>query len=211
MEDLNMRNVGKIIEIFSYVFFGLAVTASAILAFALGIQTHSTYYYGTETAFYPEIFFSILLGGPLSAFIIMLIGVGFGKIVSFAEKGLYYGLTLNDFSYHMRYSRNDNSQNWTPGMQPQFISNQPKTYTPPQSTAGVNQTLSEIEGGSRAVTETDKELIKNALKYPFDEGMALYIKENISQMSEKLQPKMEALLVLPGNYPRQTLKEIVGE
>jgi len=63
--------------------FVLMVIASVILAFVFGFE-HS--YYLDRDFFYAELFFPILLGGPLAAYLINLFVYGFGELIENSER-----------------------------------------------------------------------------------------------------------------------------
>lgn len=71
-------------------FWGISIV-SVILAFTLGIErVHYTSSVSglvyTTTVFHDVLFFSLLLGGPLGAYIVGLLLTGFGELVDNSEK-----------------------------------------------------------------------------------------------------------------------------
>ena len=71
-------------------FWGIMIV-SVILAFTLGIEgVHYTSSVSglvyTTTVFHDVLFFSLLLGGPLGAYILGLVLSGFGELVENSEK-----------------------------------------------------------------------------------------------------------------------------
>ena len=74
-------NPGKKIMQISKIVFWIVTIVSVILAFVLGFEK---YYY--ETEFYAGIFFTLLLGVPISTYVLTLFLVGFGELVENSKK-----------------------------------------------------------------------------------------------------------------------------
>ena len=80
-EEKFFSNVGDKLKLIAMILFVVEVILSVILAFAFGIRTDE-YYSEIEYEFYPIVFFSILIGGPLAAYLSSLIMYGFGQLLN---------------------------------------------------------------------------------------------------------------------------------
>ncbi len=74
------KNVGKQLQVIAIILFWVVTATSVVLAFVFGID--EGYY---RTYFYAELFFPLLLGGPIVAYIGSLILHGLGSIISHNE------------------------------------------------------------------------------------------------------------------------------
>lgn len=80
----------KLKKLAAILFWGITIV-SVILAFTLGIErVHYTSSASglvyTTTVFHDVLFFSLLLGGPLGAYILCLVLSGFGELVENSER-----------------------------------------------------------------------------------------------------------------------------
>ena len=72
---------GKKIKILAKVFFAVMTVASIILAFVFGTYSSYSFRSGSSTEFIHAIFWPLLLGGPLFAYISSLFIYGFGQLI----------------------------------------------------------------------------------------------------------------------------------
>lgn len=79
------KYVGKQLKVVAIVLFVIEVIASIILAFVLGI--HEEWHYETEYVLNHAIFWPLLIGGPIAAYISNLLLYGFGVIVDMKDMG----------------------------------------------------------------------------------------------------------------------------
>lgn len=78
------ENPGEKIKKIGKIWFWISVVAYVILAFAFG-WTEEYGYYGSYTKFNAEIFFPLLIAGPLVSYISAIFLVAFGDLVENAR------------------------------------------------------------------------------------------------------------------------------
>lgn len=77
------RNSGKKIEVYAIVLFWVLTVTSILLAIVFGFEWNNPHRYSRE--FQAPIFFALLIGGPLDAYLLSLLLTAFGKIAEVAE------------------------------------------------------------------------------------------------------------------------------
>ena len=80
------RNSGKKIEVYAIALFWVLTVTSILLAIVFGFEWNHSYYRGYYSReFRVPIFFALLIGGPLDAYLLSLLLTAFGKIAEVAE------------------------------------------------------------------------------------------------------------------------------